>query len=158
MAKHSVAMFVQKDGERVQVGWASPKDESGIRTFEYSPGFENIKPRDVSFEDDERSQIVAEETEDAREEGVAEEPVVEHDDSYSDNYPQAGDEGKDSQPLQVETNEVVDETVELSNGGTITDLPDEETQLLSEDEIEEGDTSAKLRRDLRAENEDINNG
>ena len=65
--KHTVAMFVQgEDGQRVQVGWASPKDESGVRTFEYSPGYEETRPKDVSFEDDELSQLVAEEQHDAR--------------------------------------------------------------------------------------------
>lgn len=65
--KHTVAMFVQgDDGRRIQVGWASPKDESGVRTFEYSPGFENTRPKDVSFEDDELSQEVAEDQHEAR--------------------------------------------------------------------------------------------
>lgn len=66
--KHTVAMFVQgDDGRRVQVGWASPKDASGVRTFEYSPGFEGTSPKDVSFEDDELTQLVAEEQHEARE-------------------------------------------------------------------------------------------
>ena len=65
--KHTVAMFVQgEDGRRVQVGWASPKDASGVRTFEYSPGYEETRPRDVSFEDDELSLQVAEEQHEAR--------------------------------------------------------------------------------------------
>jgi hypothetical protein len=59
---NTVAMFIQDaNNQRVQVGWASPRDSSGIRTFEYSPGFENTHPRDVSFEDDEYSQKVAQE-------------------------------------------------------------------------------------------------
>lgn len=65
---HDVAMFVQNEaGERVQVGWASAKDESGVRTFEYSSGFETTRPRDVSFEDDELSMQVAEQQHEARE-------------------------------------------------------------------------------------------
>lgn len=65
--KNTVAMFVQgENGERIQVGWASPKDESGVRTFEYSEGFQGTSPKDVSFDDDELTQLVAEEQHEAR--------------------------------------------------------------------------------------------
>lgn len=65
--KNTVAMFVQdEDGRRVQVGWASPKDASGVRTVEYLPTYEENRPKDVSFEDDELSQKIAEEQHDAR--------------------------------------------------------------------------------------------
>jgi len=81
--KHTVAMFVQgEDGRRVQVGWASPKDASGVRTFEYSPGYEETRPKDVSFEDDELSQQVAEEQHEARKSDGSDasdfEPIVEN--------------------------------------------------------------------------------
>lgn len=146
----TVAMFVQQNGERVQVGWASPKNESGVRTFDYLAGFENTRPRDVSFEDDELSQQVAAEQEDNPDDEQfqvkvepeaddwdnqdAPEPATE--DDVDDNYPQAGDEGKDSPPIQIESNDTLDaapvenvgETVELDNGGEITDISDEDEE------------------------------
>lgn len=55
--KNTVAMFaVGPNDERIQIGWASPKNDSGIRTIEYSPGFDSSWSKDVSFADDEYPQ------------------------------------------------------------------------------------------------------
>ncbi len=118
--KHSVAMFVTaEDGTRTQVGWASPKDESGVRTFEYSPGYETTRPKNVSFEDDELSQEVAEEQAEAQlgdgtdgaEFQVAVYPAVEE--PQADDLTDAG---------------VDDEPVELDNGGQIVEVADAEDE------------------------------
>jgi hypothetical protein len=175
--KHTVAMFIQEDGERKQVGWASPAVD-GARTFEFSPGYADKDRRpslkNVSFEDDELSQKIAAEEEAARlgdgsdgeefeiiVEPAEEEPTEEVQEvpaeaepteenqtapettDTTDDYPQAGDEGKDSAPLTVEPNEElaaepvenVGETVELDNGGEITDV-DEDTAPAEVDEAE----------------------
>lgn len=161
--KHTVAMFIQEDGERKQVGWASPA-ENGTRTFEFSPGYsgENRPSlKNVSFEDDELTQLAAAEQEAADNETTVESESteeysaenVEEDTEPSDSYPQAGDEGKDSPPVQVETNEelaaepvenVGEETVELSNGGEITEVAGEEE-----------DEEAAFERELAAEQEQL---
>ena len=176
--KHNVAMFVQgEDGRRVQVGWASPKDASGVRTFEYSPGYEETRPKDVSFEDDELTQLVAEEQHDARtgdgNDGEEFAPVVEQ----SENEPlqenlqtvhdirdevtplpaepivDAPDEEKAAEPIDDPTEDVV----ELDNGGKIVD-PDEDEEaeferLLAEEEAQKNQPQS--RREAR-ENEENN--
>lgn len=139
----SVAMFIQKNGERVQVGWASPKNDSGVRTLEYLPEFSEIRPRNVSFSDDELSQeIAAEQENDSENFEITVEPEADDWDNrdtpeqFSESYPQTGDEGKDSPPLQLETNEELDaepienvgETVELDAGGEITDISNEDEE------------------------------
>lgn len=166
--KHSVAMFVTaEDGTRTQVGWASPKDESGVRTFEYSPGYESTRPKNVSFEDDELSQEVAEEQAEAQlgdgtdgeEFEVAVYPAVENTESGSwqeqhaedvqntveventtpayspepvDASPDASQDAErvedapDPEFADEETDASLDEPVELSSGGIITETSEDE--------------------------------
>ena len=154
--KHTVAMFVQgEDGRRVQVGWASPKNNEGVRTFEYSPGYEDTRPKDVSFEDDELSQQVAEEQHEARtgdgSDGEGFEPIVENKAEFevvtNDEAPLPAepiteapdeelaadpiDEQPDSEQADEETDATVtedDEPVELDNGGQILEVADEEPE------------------------------
>lgn len=118
MTEKNVAMFVQKDGERVQVGWASSA-VNGVRTWDFLPGHENVKLRDVSFEDDENSRKVAEESS------------------------RSGDETtvrQSTEPISIETDETqaaepVDAGVELVSGGEITEVDeDDEDEDYDEDE------------------------
>lgn len=177
--KHTVAMFVQgEDGKRVQVGWASPKDASGVRTFEYSPGYEETRPKDVSFEDDELSQKIAEEQHEARTGDGSDapdfEPVVENEEPepLTENIEPtapveaAPDADKAAEPITVEPDPELadeptdagsadDEVVELDNGGKIVD-PDEDEEaefqrLLAEEEAAK--EQPQTRRELR-ENEE----
>lgn len=183
-SKHSVAMFVQgEDGSRVQVGWASPKDESGVRTFEYSPGYENTRPKDVSFEDDELTQLVAEEQHDARlgdgsdgedfevqvEEQVAtvepEAPLAAAPVEDAPDVNKAADPVEDAphaeeaaEPIEADVNEL-EEPVELDADGDVADTADEDEEaefqrLLAEEEAEKKE-QPQTRRELR-ENEDGN--
>jgi hypothetical protein len=190
--KHTVAMFIQEDGERKQVGWASPAVD-GARTFEFSPGYADKDRRpslkNVSFEDDELSQKIAAEEEAARlgdgSEGeefeIVVEPAETEDESSEENqtapettdttddYPQAGDEGKDSAPLTVEPNEelaaepvenVGEETVELDNGGEIVDVADEvdeDTAPADADEDEAATVRANQQRRQNNQNRNRNN-
>lgn len=124
----NVAMFAEVNGKRQQVGWATPAD-NGVRKTEKLPGFEHVSMQDVTFEDDE-TQTTEEETETDNA----------HVEPENENYPQAGDEGKDSAPLQVENNE----TVELNAGGSITDVEDA-------DEDDEEDEEAAFQRELEEE-------
>ena len=174
--KHSVAMFKQIDGERKQIGWASPVNPgTGGRTFERSPEFLTESLDGVSFEDDEQSQQFA-----AEHEGEEADLIVDHntviepteqelealkdgdeEDEASledEHYPQEGDEGKDSAPLQVENNE----TVELDAGGAITDVADEDEEAAFERELAEEQAreaaaadAPQSRREAR-ENEESN--
>jgi len=142
--KHTVAMFIQEDGERKQVGWASPA-ENGTRTFEFSPGYSDRDRRpalkNVSFEDDELSQKIAAEQEASGESEVVVEPAPEAPAEETNNtepvetvteesYPQAGDEGKDSAPIEVVPNEelatepVTEDVVEVE-GGEVTEVAEE---------------------------------
>lgn len=175
--KHTVAMFVQDDnGQRVQVGWASPKDTSGVRTFEYSPGFEGTSPRDVSFEDDELTQKVAEEQHQARlgdgSDGEDFEVEVEESDVDPDatdwNAPEpvdaSVDESKDAPRVEHApdpeksddlTDVSYDEPVELNSGGEIVDGLDEDEEaefqrLLAEEEAAtQADSQPQTRREFR---------
>lgn len=166
--KHNVAMFIQKDGEKVQVGWASA-EENGVRTFEFSPGYEGEnRPalRNVSFEDDEHTQEVAAEQEttiDEYEEYSVEN--VEEDTEPYDSYPQSDDEGLDSPPIQVVPNEelaaepvenVGEEPVELGNGGEITEVADEDEEAAFERELAE-EQEALTRKQFREANQNEEN-
>lgn len=140
--KHTVAMFVTgEDGSRVQVGWASPKNEDGVRTFEYSPGYEESRPKNVSFEDDELSQQVAAEQAEARE-PITDAPDPEQD---AERVEDAPDEEKADDP----TDASFDEPVELNSGGEIIDSEE------PEDEEEAEKNQPQTRREAR-ENEDGN--
>jgi hypothetical protein len=160
-------MFVQNDnGERVQVGWASPKDESGVRTFEYSPGFQGTRPRDVSFEDDELTQKVAEEQHNARlgdgTDGEKFEVEVQPADEPVEVTPVAP-EPVDASPDQVEAprvdaapdaeqaDEPTEDSVELNTGGAIVASDDDDEaefqRLLAEEEAEA--TKPQTRRNFR---------
>lgn len=135
--KHSVAMFIQKDGERVQVGWASPKNAEGVRTFERLAGYEGVSLKDVSFEDDEVANQEALEAEQA-----------------------ADEENQDSAPVQTENSEEdadpVNASVEIP-GGEITDITsddvDEEAEFQRELEAEQArfadQEQPQTRRELR---------
>ena len=148
--KYPVAMFKQVNGERVQIGWASPVDpETNSRTFEKIAPYQNEPLSDVSFEDDELSQKAAAKGEGHEAEldvvhNTVIEPTQEELDAIAnsnesdDNYPQAGDEGKDSAPLQVDNNE----TVEINAGGAITDVAGDE---------DEEDEEAAFERELAEE-------
>lgn len=156
--KHNVAMFIQdENGERVQVGWASAKDESGVRTFEYSPGFENTRPRDVSFEDDELTQKIAEEQHDARVgsglDGAAFE--VEVSGVTSEETPEDAEPVEDAPDAEL-ASEPTDASVELNSGGEIVETADEDEEaefarLLAEEQASE-DEKPQTRRNLRDEN------
>lgn len=176
--KHTVAMFIQdENGERVQVGWASPKDSSGVRTFEYSPGFESTRPRDVSFEDDELTQKIAEEQHEARvgsgldgEEfevevsGVFVEPV-EVTPTSPEPVDASVDETKDAErvedaPDAEQADDPTDASVELYSGGEIVETADEDEEaefarLLAQEQAEsDADTNVEdeqpqTRRELR---------
>lgn len=165
--KNSVAMFVQgEDGRRVQVGWASPKDASGVRTFEYSPGYEETRPKDVSFEDDELSQKIAEGQHDARtgngEDGeefdvnVQNEKtldVVSNDEAPLPAEPvvDAPDEEKAADPItEAPDPEQADDPTE--NAGTTEDEEAEFQRLLDEEAAEKNQEQPQTRRELR-ENE-----
>lgn len=175
MAKHTVAMFVQGDnGERIQVGWASPKDASGVRTFEYSPGFENTRPRDVSFEDDELTQKVAEEQHEARVgngndgeefevqveavDAVEVTPVAPQPVDASVDQTQDADRVEDApDPEEADdpTDASYDEPVELNSGGEIVDASDEDEEaefqrLLAEEEAaKNNEEQPQTRREFR---------
>ena len=135
--KHNVAMFIQKDGERVQVGWASPKNAEGVRTFERLAGYEGVSLKDVSFEDDEVANQEALEAEQA-----------------------ADEENQDSAPVQTENSEEdadpVDASVEIP-GGEITEIDseedDEEAEFQRELEAEQArfaeQEQPQTRRELR---------
>lgn len=132
--KHNVAMFIQKDGEKVQVGWASPAAD-GVRTFEFSPGYSDKDNRpalkNVSFEDDEHTQEVAAEQEASNQEDVVVPAEEETPAPAEESYPQEGDEGKDSAPIVVEPNEVVEtESTDTQpteiQGGTVTEVTEVE--------------------------------
>ena len=158
--KHTVAMFVQgEDGRRVQVGWASPKDASGVRTFEYSPGYEETRPKDVSFEDDELTQLIAEEQHEARtgdgSDGEEFEVDVEHEKTL---HPTVNDE----EPLPAEPvvdapdEEKATEPVEAAPDAEKADEPgstdDEEAEfqrLLAEEEAAKNQEQPQTRRELR---------
>ena len=154
--KNTVAMFVQgEDGQRIQVGWASPKNAEGVRTFEYSPGFENTHPRDVSFEDDELTQKVAEEQHEARlgdgTDGEEFEIQVKEDDAVVEVVPEAP--RVDAAPDAEEAAE----PVELNSGGEIVDADEDEeaefARLLAEEEAANAEVEKpQTRRELR-ENE-----
>lgn len=175
--KHTVAMFVTgEDGKRTQVGWASPKDGTGVRTFEYSPGYEESRPKNVSFEDDELSQKVAAEQAAAEDNDPAFEPIVEpaptlglteNIDTDSVEYHEA----HDAEPIEEVPDEeladdptdasVEDETVELANGGVIVEVADEDEdeaefqRLLAEEEAQKNQEAPATRREAR-ENEENN--
>ena len=180
--KHTVAMFVQgEDGRRVQVGWASPKDASGVRTFEYSPGYEETRPRDVSFEDDELSLQVAEEQHEARQGDGSDAPdfapIVENEtpEKLTENILTVHDIRDEVAPLPAEP--VVDapseelaadpidagvdseEVVELDNGGHIVDPEEDEEaefqRLLEEEQKAAEKDWPQTRREAR-ENEENN--
>ena len=107
--KNNVGMFVTgEDGKRTQVGWASAKDESGVRTFEYSPGYEQTRPKNVTFEDDELAELAVVANQNAP---LPAAPIED-----------APDETQAAEPIDAG----VDETVEISNGGQIVDEDDED--------------------------------
>lgn len=140
--KHTVAMFVQDErGERIQVGWASPKDASGVRTFEYSPGYEATRPKNLSFEDDENAAKAAA-------------PVDASVDSSKDAA------RVDAAPDAELADDLTDASVELNTGGAIVETADEDEEaefarLLAEEQAnEDADTNVEdeqplTRRDLR---------
>lgn len=145
--KHTVAMFVQgEDGRRVQVGWASPKDESGVRTFEYSPGYETTRPKNVSFEDDELSlQVAAEQAQIS--EGANEEKF----EVDSDVDPDATDWYASEEPVELSSGGIITETSEAAE----TSEEDEEAEfqrLLAEEEAEQA--QPQTRRELRESEDD----
>lgn len=155
--KHTIAMFKQIDGKRVQIGWASPVNaDTNARTFERSPEFLGESLDGVSFEDDKTSQEFAAEHEGEEAEIEVVHNTVIEPERKDESYPQEGDEGKDSAPLQVENNE----TVELNAGGEITDVNDEETEEeafereLAEEQAREAE-APQTRREAR-ENEESN--
>lgn len=165
--KHTVAMFVQgEDGRRVQVGWASPKNASGVRTFEYSPGYEETRPRDVSFEDDDLSLQIAEEQHGSRKDNGADAPEFEPVVKTAENAPltenlqpaepvvETPDAELAAEPVDADVDP--EEVVELDNGGKIVD-PDEdeeaEFQRLLAEEAERD--QPQTRREAR-ENEENN--
>lgn len=165
--KHTVAMFVQgEDGRRVQVGWASPKDESGVRTFEYSPRYEGTRPKDVSFEDDELSQLVAEEQHGARlgDGSDGEDFQVQVEETIVDPeaplpaapVEDAPDAEKAAEPIEEAPNaEQTDESTDAD--GDVADTSDEEAEfqrLLAEEEAEKKE-QPQTRREIR-ENEENN--
>lgn len=177
--KHTVAMFVQgEDGRRVQVGWASPKNSSGVRTFEYSPGYEESRPKNVSFEDDELTQQVAEEqfeaqkpdgtdgeefkievltddnlnlvTNDEPQEVVPAAPIQDIPD------PELAADPIDAAPDAELADDPTDDAVELSSGGEIVEVADEDEdeaefqRLLAEEEAEAAKAEhPATRRELR---------
>lgn len=160
--KNTVAMFVQgDDGERIQVGWASPKNAEGVRTFEYSPGFENTRPRDVSFEDDELTQKVAEEQHEARlgdgSDGEDFEIQVEEADEPVEVTPETPrvDAAPDPEEAAEPVDATLDEPVELNSGGEIVDTSDEDEEaefqrLLAQEEAEKNkQEQPQTRRELR---------
>lgn len=178
--KHTVAMFVQNDnGEKIQVGWASPKNDTGIRTFEMSPGFEDVRPRDVSFEDDELSQEVAEEKFLAREgdgtdgdefevEVDPEEDDVVDPDATDWNAPlpaepvvEAPNEEQAAEPIEEAPDAVeADETTEFQPSEDSEDNTDDSVELNTGGEIVDNgfdeDEEAEFQR-LLAEEETTNN-
>lgn len=157
--KHTVAMFIQgDDGNRIQVGWASPKDADGVRTFEYSPGFEGTRARDVSFEDDELSQQIAEEQHEARlanNGAEGEEFKVQVQEELPEGFVPLP-------PVPVTPIDTpVDEPVEIDNGGQITEIAEDEEdeeaefqRLLAEEEAAKNNEAPKTRRDFRDQEED----
>lgn len=141
--KHNVAMFAVKDGQRIQVGWASPAHE-GSRTFEFSPGFDraNTPIEDISFSDDEDA---------AREASTENAEVPESRSDEATPSPLEGDEGKDSPVIQVSNNE----TVEIG-GGAITEVNeiDEEAEFereLAEEQARLEAEKPQTRREAREE-------
>lgn len=129
--KHTVAMFIQgEDNRRVQVGWASPADADGVRTFEYSPGFEGTSPRDVSFDDDEHTQEVAQEQALSRRgdgtDGDAFAVEVDPSTAPTDSEELSGDSGP--APVRVQpavTDVAVDAVDSEKSAGRVEDAPDE---------------------------------
>jgi hypothetical protein len=152
--KNTVAMFTQTaSGERVQVGWASPKDESGVRTFEYLPSFQSQpRPTNVSFEDDELTQLVAEEQANARLGDGSDGPEFQIEEHPADdgvlplpevpltplNTVRNADLEKDAEPIEdapdpedaddLTNADVEEEPIELDNGGEILDTYDDDEE------------------------------
>lgn len=95
--KNSVAMFKQIDGEKVQIGWASPIDTStGGRTLERIAAYDSEVLTDISFEDDELSQEAA-----AENEGHAkDEVIVDH--NHVVEFPPVDDESEEPLPAEPE--------------------------------------------------------
>ena len=168
--KHTVAMFVQgEDGKRVQVGWASPKNADGVRTFEYSPGYEETRPKDVSFEDDELSQKIAEEQHEARtgDGNDGEEFEIDVEDArtlnpvVNDEAPQpaepvvaAPDEEKAAEPItEAPDPELADDPTDAGVEEADEDEEAEFERLLAEEEAEKNQEQPQTRRELR-ENEE----
>lgn len=137
---NTVAMFVHNEnGEKVQVGWASPKNETGVRTIEMSPGFEDIRAKDVSFDDDENSQEIAELQFESRDpdgtDGDDFEVVVSETDTIEETLPaEPVDNFENASENEADP---VEDYVSLNNGGTIVDIYDDEDQENEEDSDED---------------------
>lgn len=160
--KHDVAMFIERNGEKVQVGWASAVNENGARTFEKSAGYEDVKLAHVTFSDEEGFSEEPEGNEEPEapievivdpapiesqlhpDEPVQDNQVTRVDETApetadpTDDFPQAGDEGKDSAPLVVEHNEeLAAEPVELNAGGSITEVAPEQPEAVTRKNLRE---------------------
>ena len=128
----NVAMFKQINGEKVQIGWASPVDEvTGGRTLERIPAYEREVLTDISFEDDEQSQETA-----AEHEGHAsEEVVVEHNFVIE---PEVSDDedAEETEPLPAEPEDAGRDTEQDADPELLApDVPEE--TLEDEDSTEE---------------------
>ena len=131
--KHPVAMFAQNEnGERVQVGWASPRDESGVRTLDYLAGYGIKSTDDISFEDDELTQLVAEEQAAAREDENTDGEEFEIE--VSNETPESTEPVDASPDAELAAEPVYEtspeeETVELDSGGAIVETPTTRREL-----------------------------
>jgi hypothetical protein len=153
--KHSVAMFADVGGNRTQVGWASPAKD-GVRTFEFSPGYENVRVRDVTFSDEEEKALAAEAVRvleggtgsttaaDAREDLGLEAPRVDA----------APDESKAAEPVDNVGED--EDTVELNSGGDIVEVvEDEESEeaAFERELAEEKAASKKNKKNQESDND-----
>lgn len=130
MTDKSVAMFITNDqGNRTQVGWASPAT-GGARTFELLKGHENVKLRDVSFEDDE---LALEEAE-SHPETTPTLSSAEVTPTHGENLDLTAN--VDAAPDEELADDPTDSGVELASGGSITDISDEEDQEIIRKELE----------------------
>jgi hypothetical protein len=147
--KHSVAMFADVGGNRTQVGWASPAKD-GVRTFEFSPGYENVRVRDVTFSDEEEAALAAESVVSGGTGATTASEAREDLDLEAPRVDAAPDESKAADPVDN-----VGEVVELNSGGDIVDVTeDEDEEAAFERELaEEKAASKKNKKNQESDND-----
>lgn len=146
-----VAMFINRDGEKVQVGWASHVINGG-RSFDLLNGFQDVKLKDVTFSDEEADEnlftpppVVEEPLPQELADAISEPTPVEQAPDASQDAPRvdaAPDEEQAAEPVEA-IGELDDDTVELSSGGEIVDIADEDEEAEFQRLLEEEQAAAE---------------